>query len=288
MNILLTGGSGDLGVMLAPALAARGDLPVNLDIRPAANQPGKYISGSILDRDLLKNSLQGIDMVVHIAAWHGIHLVTGQKSVVDFWDLNVTGTCNVFQAAAEQGIRKMVYISSTSQRDRFGVYGHTKVLGEEIALAYHQRHQMDVITLRPSAFIPYWNRAVYATFADFAKWYWKGAVHIKDVAQAVLKSLERLQAGRLETHPVLYVDGKYEYTPADLQAWDTDGPGSSFQKVYAAYADTAARYDLDPCIKPDVYDIEPTRQWLGYEPTYSPLNLLQDLEQYGIQGPPVI
>jgi nucleoside-diphosphate-sugar epimerase len=287
MKIFLTGGSGDLGLLLGRDLEQRGDQPVRMDIRPPKNpQRGQFIPGSILDRDLLHQRLQGVDCVVHIAAWHGIHLVTGQKNACDFWDLNVTGTFNVFQAAADLGIRNVLYISSTSVLDRFGIYGHSKVLGEEIALAYHQRHAMQVITLRPGAFIPYWNRVVYPSFSEFARWYWKGAVHITDVVQAVLKSIDRLKAGGLESNLTLYVDGKYEYTPQDLQYWDADGAGTTFGKYYARYAATAARFGLEPGQKPQVFDIQPTRQWIGYEPVYSPLNLLEDLAAYGAEGPP--
>lgn len=288
MKVFLTGGSGDLGLLLGRDLERRGDLPVRLDIRPPANpQRGEFIHGSILDRELLKKSLKGMDCVVHIAAWHGIHLVAGQKDAYDFWDLNVNGTFNVFQAAAEQGIHKFIYISSTSILDRFGVYGHTKVLGEEIALTYHKRHQMDVVILRPSAFIPYWNRDVYASFVEFARWYWKGAVHIRDVAQAVMKSIDRLADGGPRSCLTLFVDGQYEYTLQDLHDWDSGGPGTTFQRVYAPYAGIAERYGLDPAQKPDVFDIEPTRKQINYEPTYSPLNLLKDLETYGEAGPPV-
>ena len=287
MNILLTGGSGDLGILLARDLEKNGNTSVRVDIREPVNpQQGSFIKGSILDRKLLNNNMQNIDCVVHIAAWHGFHLVSGQKNVYDFWDLNVNGTFNVFQAALEKGINKIVYISSTSVLDRFGIYGHSKVLGEEIALAYQKRHQMQVITLRPGAFIPYWNKDVYASFADFAKWYWKGAVHIQDVKQAVLKSIKLLSENETGQIPPLFVDGKYEYTAQDLQNWDSQGKGSSFQKYYADYAAEAARYGLAPEEKPEVFDIGPTRKWLGYEPVYSPLNLLQDLKQFGTEGPP--
>jgi nucleoside-diphosphate-sugar epimerase len=287
MKIFLTGGAGDLGVLLGRDLEQQGDLPVRMDIRlPANPQRGQVVQGSILDRRLLAESMAGADCVVHIAAWHGIHLVTGQKNVYDFWDLNVTGTFNVFQAAVEAGISKVIYLSSTSQGDRFGIYGHTKVLGEEIALNYRRRHNLDVIVLRPSAFIPWWNRAVYASFEGWAQWYWKGAVHIDDVEQAVLKSLALLKAGPLDSMPTLYLDGKYEYTPAELAQWDSDGPGTTFTRHYAAYAEEARRHGLDPALRPEVFDIEPTRQYLGYAPRYSFLNLLQDLAQYGAGEPP--
>jgi nucleoside-diphosphate-sugar epimerase len=287
MKIFLTGGSGDLGVLLGRDLEKQGDLAVRMDIRQPANpQHGRVVMGSILDRQLLAENMAGVDCVVHIAAWHGIHLVTGQKNAYDFWDLNVTGTFNVFQAAAETGVTRIIYLSSTSQGDRFGIYGHTKVLGEEIAQTYRSRHNMDVIVLRPSAFIPWWNRTVYPSFEGWAQWYWKGAVHIDDVEQAVLKSLALLKSGRLDSVPTLYVDGKYEYTTEELDHWDSDGPGTTFARHYTAYSEVARRYGLDPTLQPTVFDIEPTRQWLGYTPRYSFLSLLQDLEKYGAGGPP--
>ena len=201
MKILLTGGAGDLGRMLSKALEEQGDEPVSVDIREPARKHGTFIKGSILDRKFLKQAMPGIDCVVHIAAWHGIHLVKQVRDVYDFWDLNVTGTFNVFQAAAEAGVDKVVHISSESVADRFGIYGHTKVLAEEIARTYSQRHHMNVIILRPRAFIPYWNREVYASFLDWARWFWKGAVHINDVNQATLQAIELLRKQKIDRTP---------------------------------------------------------------------------------------
>jgi nucleoside-diphosphate-sugar epimerase len=159
MHVLLTGGSGDLGTVLTPVLEARGDTPLRLDIVPPTDQRGVYLAGSILDRDGLTRCLAGVDSVVHMAAWHGIHDTTRHTDVYAFWDLNVTGTFNVFEAAHRAGVTQVVYLSSTSVRHRASLYGHTKVLGEEIAQTYGTRHGMQVVTLRPRGFIPHWNRA---------------------------------------------------------------------------------------------------------------------------------
>jgi nucleoside-diphosphate-sugar epimerase len=286
MNIFITGGAGDLGLLLARDLDLRGDVPIRLDIRPPQNlNCGKFISGSILDRNRLSAALTDVDYIVHVAAWHGIHLVTGQKNIYDFWDLNVTGTFNVFQAAAEKNIRKVIYISSTSVLDRFGIYGHTKVLGEEIARTYHEREQMQVIILRPGAFIPWWNTSIYKSYLDWAKWYWKGAVHINDVLQATLKAIDYLKGNSLLQTPTLFIDGKYEYSSEDLEHWDVNGAGTTFNKYYAAYADIVAKYGLDPAQKPETFDIAPAKKLLGYQPTYSFMNLLLDLKTFAEKGP---
>jgi nucleoside-diphosphate-sugar epimerase len=286
MRIFLTGGSGDLGQVLSRELEVRGDLPVRFDVRPPQSNRGQYVQGSILDRATLQQSLAGMDCVVHIAAWHGIHEVTGARDVYDFWDLNVTGTFYVFEAAVRAGVQRIVYISSTSVANWAGVYGHTKVLGEEIARTYAQRHQVNVITLRPRAFIPPWNRDVYRSFIDWAKWFWRGAVHIDDVCQSVVLAIDRLGQGPVATPPALTVDGAYEYTDEDLQNWDRDGPGSTFRKYYPESYDLVVRHGLDPARKPEKLDITETRQWLGYEPRYSLKTLLAELARYGEAGPP--
>jgi len=286
MRILLTGGSGDLGHRLAKSLAERGDVPVCLDIRPPRHTHGEFIAGSILDRDLLAQSLAGVDGVVHIAAWHGIHEFRQEKDVYDFWDLNVTGTFYVFEAAAQAGVQKVVYLSSTSVDEWPGVYGHTKILAEEIARTYAERHGLHVISLRPRAFIPYWNRTVYTSFVEWAKWFWAGAVHIDDVNQATLQAIDLL-AQSPPPHPlVLPVDGAYDYSPADLAQWDAAGPGSTFKKYYAPYYDLALSHGLDPAQPPTILDLSETRRWLGYAPRYSLKNLLQELEAFGADGPP--
>lgn len=286
MRILLTGGAGDLGYTLSKQLVAQANTAIRLDVRSPADSNGIYIAGSILDRSTLANAMHDVDCVVHIAAWHGVHEFRREKDVYDFWDLNVTGTFYVFEAAAQAGITRMVYISSTSVEERDGVYGHTKVLGEEIARTYAARHHMNVITLRPRAFIPYWNKAVYNSYVEWAKWFWGGAVHINDVTQAVMQSINLLTKQPLTEHLVLPLDGAYDYTDEDLEQWDAAGAGSTFRKYYSQYVDLVLSHGLDPTQKPITYDITTTQHWLGYKPTYGLHNLLLELAQYGEGGPP--
>jgi nucleoside-diphosphate-sugar epimerase len=288
MRILLTGGAGDLGQTLAPLLLARGDTPVLLDIRRPRHVPSGAIAvdGSILDRPLLADLFRGIDAIVHIAGWHGIHEDSGEKSAYDFFDLNVRGTFEVFQAAATVGIDKIVHISTTSVRQPDTLYGRSKILAERIAADFAEHGGMNVITLRPRGFIPFWNRSVYAKYSDWARWFWKGAVHIDDVALAVLLSLDLLVRGKLDRHHVLTLDSAYEYSESDLTNWDADGPGSTFRRYYPEYYDLALSFGLDPTTKPFRLDIVETFRVLGYQPRYSLGTLLAELAAYGDHGPP--
>lgn len=288
MRVLLTGGSGDLGCVLVPRLLALRHTPVILDIRPPRDpvQQHLFVPGSILDRAALRDAMRGCDCIVHIAAWHGTHEDRGEKDAYDFFDLNVRGTFEVFQAAALLGVRDVVHISTTSVYRPNTLYARSKLLAERIAADYSAHDRLNVLTLRPRGFIPHWNRSVYTRFRDWAAWFWKGAVHIDDVAQAVLLSVDLLARRHLGENPVLTLDSAYEYSDEDLAHWDARGPGSTFRQHYAEYHDLAVSHGLDPARKPTKLDISETVSWLGYAPRYSLANLLAELAAYGDVGPP--
>lgn len=267
-------------------LVSLGHVPVVVDVR-APGTDAEYIQGSIIDRAVVAQALSKADMVIHIAAWHGVHEFRKEKDAYDFWDLNVTGTFNVLQGAAEAGISNFIFISSTSIDERFGIYGHTKVLNEEMMRAYAERHGMSIIALRPRAFIPHWNRTIYNSYIDWAQWFWGGAVHINDVAQAVMRSVEFLATGEKLAEPLfLTVDGAYEFTDDDLKSWDSSGVGTTFAKYYPQYLDVVRQYGLDPGKKPKRLDISETRRVINYQPQFSLKNLLEELAEFGAEGPP--
>jgi nucleoside-diphosphate-sugar epimerase len=282
MRVLLTGGSGDLGVMLSEALAKQGDEPLVIDVAPPHASVRNAWHASILDLAAVAAAVETADCVIHLAAWHGIHESRQTKNAGDFHDLNVTGTFNMLDAAAHAGVKKFIFMSSTSVSDRFGVYGHSKVLAEEMARAYAHRHDMDVVILRPRAFIPSWNTAAYTNFAEWAAWYAKGAVHIGDVMRATLCALDYLNRnpGFTPKAPAFTIDGAYDYTAEDLENWDKDGAGSTFRKYYAEYETLMQKHGLDPTRPPKVLDMAETRAALGYVPQYSLRNMLEELRRY--------
>jgi len=295
MRYFLTGGSGDAGTLLTRSLLARGEDVTNLDLAPPKIAGAAHIAASLLDHGKLPAALAGHDTVVHIAAWHGIHEQVG-KTPRDFHDLNVTGTFNILEAAAGAGIQHFVFISSTSIEDRFGVYGHTKILNEEMCRAYAHRHGMRIVILRPRAFIPPWNRAVYSDFIQWAQWFMKGAVHVTDVNAAILAACDLLASGAALPEaapayvpayvPTYVIDGAYDYTPDELAQWDAAGAGSSFRARYGAFEALALQHGLDITRKPRVLDVPDAQRLPGYTPRYSMQNLLEDLRDYGPAGPP--
>ena len=286
MHILLTGGSGDMGSLLTRQLFEHGDNVSVLDVAaPHEAVAGEcaYIEGSILDRDLLQKTCQGIDCVVHIAAWHGIHEHAESKDAYDFHDLNVTGTFQVFEAAARAGVKKFVLISSTSVDDCYGLYGHTKVLNEEMARAYAARHGMDILVLRPRAFIPPWNTSVYENFIEWAAWFWKGAVHVEDVCQASFKAIRYLEKhAPKEPAQVLTIDGAYDYSADVLRNWSDESFAAQYGKDSAKLAES---FGLDTSRCPKIVGSKDAEELIGYKAKYSIKNLLDDLKLYTSTSP---
>lgn len=278
MRILLTGGSGDVGTLVSTALQKRGDTVVNIDMAKPRIGGETFVQGSILDREKLAQAMKDVDCVVHIAAWHGVHEKT--KTPAEFHDLNVTGTFNVLQAAADAGVAKFIFISSTSVSDRFGLYGSTKVLGEEMVAAYAERHpDTAYMTLRPRAFIPSWNRGVYSNFLEWAAWFMRGAVHVDDFRDAVLTAIGHTPAVKA---PAYIIDGAYDYSTEDLANWSD----KTFFSHYAEFADVAKEHGIDTAKKPRVLEIEDHQRLPGYVPKYTMRNLLEELRDFGLQGPP--
>ena len=160
MRILITGGGGNLGRVLAPALEDAGHEPVLMDNRDLET-PHEAVRADVRDRTSVLEILRETDVVVHAAALHGIHLEKYTSD--DFWDLNVEGTRNIYEAARESGIEKVLLCSTMGVYGEAGeeagdppvitedlplkpsdVYGLSKKLCEEMAAFYDRRDRQQV------------------------------------------------------------------------------------------------------------------------------------------------
>lgn len=109
-RVLITGGSGFLGSLLADRLLSEGHAVTSVDLLPsAASHPNfRAIVGDIRDRALLDRLLPGHAVVFHCAAL----LAHGRVRPEEMWSSNVEGTRTLAQATAAAGIASLVYISS--------------------------------------------------------------------------------------------------------------------------------------------------------------------------------
>ena len=109
VKVLITGGTGDIGRALSERLRNR-DWAVRLigleDTAPFESVD--YASCDMMDFDALKTQMQGCEAVVHLAALRSPGMAPGQA----VFQTNVAGTFNVYEAAAQTGIKRVVQASS--------------------------------------------------------------------------------------------------------------------------------------------------------------------------------
>jgi UDP-glucose 4-epimerase len=118
MKILITGGSGFIGSHIAEHFQStateirvldnyRTGYPKNL-----RDLPVNVIQGSITDRALVRDAVQGVDYIFHMAAL--VSVPESMSKPGECVDINVLGLLNVLEEAAAAGVKKIVLASSAA------------------------------------------------------------------------------------------------------------------------------------------------------------------------------
>jgi UDP-glucose 4-epimerase len=128
-TVLVTGGAGFIGSHLVPLLLERGDRVRVLDNMSrgdrdrvagwAATGRVELVEADVRYGGAVHQAMAGCDQVVHLAA---VSINKSQADPDESIDINVVGSNNVFRAAADHGVRRLVFASSAS------VYGDPETL----------------------------------------------------------------------------------------------------------------------------------------------------------------
>ena len=109
MQVLVTGGAGRIGRVVTARLVRQGYDVIIIDTPPQADIAGAtYVQCDITDYDAGRDQIRGCEAVVHLAAYPSPRTVPGHE----VFRVNVAGTFNVFEAAAAEGIKRVVQASS--------------------------------------------------------------------------------------------------------------------------------------------------------------------------------
>ena len=181
MKVLVTGGSGFLGINLIRFLRTKGVDEIRvLDIAdfdyPEKTEPWlKFSKGDVRDIPAVERITEGCDIVVHCAAALPLY------SERDIYTTEVDGTKNVLNAARKFNLDRYVQISSTAvygvpkkhpicESDPMvgvGPYGHAKIEAEEACRAARAEGYC-VPIIRPKSFVGPERLGVFALFYDWA------------------------------------------------------------------------------------------------------------------------
>lgn len=172
MRILVTGGAGFIGSNLAARLLTdeRVSLVRVLDnlstgyrhnLLPLMNDPRfEFMEGDIRDEATCAKACDGIDRITHQAALGSVPRSINDPVTTN--NVNITGTLNIFNAARQNNIKRVVYAASSSTygdhpglpktEDRIGnplsPYAVTKYVNELYARVFADLYGMEFIGLR--------------------------------------------------------------------------------------------------------------------------------------------
>ncbi len=158
-NVLVTGGAGFIGANLVRALRERGD-----DVRVLDNFSTGFrvnledldveiVEGELRSYERVHNAVRGTEIVYHLGALGSV-----PRSVQDPLTsnaVNVEGTLNVLLAARDEGVRRVVFSSSSSVYgmqselpvaeelvlDPISPYGVAKLAAERYAIAFSRIYE---------------------------------------------------------------------------------------------------------------------------------------------------
>lgn len=161
MKVLITGGAGFIGSAIATELIANGIDVRLLDIRPSKNVPEtEFAQGSILDKYIVSEAVEGCDAVIHLAAMLGVRKTDHLR--LQCLNINIEGSINVFEACVKHGVKKVVFSSSSevygeSDSDSIteesplkpkSVYAVSKIAAEEYLRGYARKYGFDFSVVR--------------------------------------------------------------------------------------------------------------------------------------------
>ncbi len=161
-NILVTGGTGSFGKKLISTIFdkykpkqvivfSRDELKQfeMRDTFPAERFPIKYFIGDVRDRERLYRVTCGMDFIVHAAAMKQVP--TAEYNPFEAVKTNIYGAQNVIEAALENGVNRVVALSTDKACSPINLYGATKLTSDKLfAAANHWQgsHQVAFSVVR--------------------------------------------------------------------------------------------------------------------------------------------
>jgi dihydroflavonol-4-reductase len=167
---LVSGANGHLGNNLVRLLLQNG-IPVRATVRNKKNNKPfegldcEVVEADITDKASFVKALQGVETFYAVGAAFKLWAKDPRKEI---YDVNMKGTQNTIEAAAEAGVKRIVYVSSIAaldytklptkegygyNSDRRDMYYNSKNDGEKLAFELAEKYGVELVSVMPSAMI---------------------------------------------------------------------------------------------------------------------------------------
>jgi UDP-N-acetylglucosamine 4,6-dehydratase (inverting) len=143
-SILITGGTGSFGRAFVRAILDKGR-PRKVIVLSRDEQKHhamqsefqdariRYFVGDVRDADRMHLAFRSVDIVIHAAGMKHVHLC--EYNPIEAIATNITGTVNVIRAALDQGVQKVVGVSTDKAVAPVNLYGASKLCLEKLLVA---------------------------------------------------------------------------------------------------------------------------------------------------------
>ena len=306
-NILVTGGSGFLGISLVRRLVAEGFRPRVLDVNdpkePELEGSIEFFKGDVRDARLVAEACRDVDTVFHLAA--AVLPTRGKKT---YTSINAGGTHNLLEASLQLHVKQVVHISTSavfgvprqmpvtedSEFRPMGYYGNAKFQGEGEIRRFREKG-LRVSILRPRTIVGTERLGIFHILFDWIK---RGKripiigsgdnlfqfISARDVVEA------SLLAAKEESNDDFNIGAEeYSTVRSDLESLvDHAGSGSRLVSIPAALVKVTLQVldllRLSPLMdwqykvadKPFYFDISKAKRLLGWQPQDSNVKMFTD------------
>ncbi len=143
-SVLITGGTGSFGKQFAKTILekykpkrliiySRDELK-QYEMAQELNSPClRYFIGDVRDLPRLQQAFRGVDYVVHAAALK--HVPAAEYNPIECIKTNILGAENVILAALEQGVHRVIALSTDKAANPINLYGATKLASDKLFVA---------------------------------------------------------------------------------------------------------------------------------------------------------
>ena len=142
-SILITGGTGSFGRKFVERVLrfkprrlvvfSRDELKQHemAQVFPdTGDSPLRYFIGDVRDADRLRRAFHGVDVVVHAAALKQVPAC--EYNPIEAVNTNILGARNIIEAAIDQGVKRVVALSTDKAVGPVNLYGATKLVAEKL------------------------------------------------------------------------------------------------------------------------------------------------------------
>lgn len=219
MHVLVTGGAGFIGSHITELLCNSGHTVRVIDdlrfgYKDFVDKRAQFLQFPIEDIASLEKSLEGVDVVMHLAASSIISF--SYERPLEYFENNILTGIKLLEAMRKKGVKKIIYSSTSSvygeprnvpikesdPTNPITIYGASKLGFEQALIAYYHSFGIESVSLRyynaygprddqkpRTRAIPMWIEAILQNKP--VPWYWQGRqvrdyVYVADIAKAHL------------------------------------------------------------------------------------------------------